>query len=335
MKASIIIRTYNEEERLESCLQAVFSQQASFLFEVIIVDSESTDDTLAIASRFPVKIIKTKKKDFTWGKSLNIGCSVASGKYVVFLSGDAVPANGHWLKNLVKNLNKQDVAGGYGKLIPFPDCNPLEKRILEEEWPSKKQVQKDNPLFSVTSAAIRKDVWEAVRFNETIVEAEEQEWAMRVQKLKKTIVFDPEASVFHSHDETILRDTSRRYKVMRALYEIHGMKIATEHLQYWLYAHPIKRDIAYIRTHNYNYTWVVQSILKNGIFLGATTLYAILETPVGRTWFFNGALRLFSKALRFFNPLPIAYRLSFTLRKRFSTYARCIDYIKMQFRTPK
>src|SRR3989338_8917582 len=144
MKASIIIRTYNEEERLESCLQAVFSQQASFLFEVIIVDSESTDDTLAIASRFPVKIIK--KKDFTWGKSLNIGCSVASGKYVVFLSGDAVPANGHWLKNLVKNLNKQDVAGVYGKLIPFPDCNPLEKRILEEVWPSKKQVQKNNPL---------------------------------------------------------------------------------------------------------------------------------------------------------------------------------------------
>src|SRR3989344_4324764 len=117
MTASVIIRTYNEEQRLLQCLQAVFSQQTTFPFEVIVVDSESTDKTLSIASRFPVKILHIPKKEFTYGKALNIGGEAAEGQYLVFLSGDAVPENERWLGNLIRNFDVPDVAGGYGKQI--------------------------------------------------------------------------------------------------------------------------------------------------------------------------------------------------------------------------
>lgn len=60
---SIIIRTYNEEMYLGKCLEKIFNQTYKN-FEVIIVDSESTDNTQKIASKFPVKLVEMKKKNF-------------------------------------------------------------------------------------------------------------------------------------------------------------------------------------------------------------------------------------------------------------------------------
>src|SRR3989338_5300963 len=138
MKASIIIRAYNEERRLEECLLAVFAQQTSFPFEVIIVHTESMDGTLSIAKRFPTKIVHIKKEDFTPGKGSNIGCMNASGDYFVFLSGHSIPASAYWLETLVRNFESPNIAGVYGKQIPFPGCYPWEVRLLTEEWPMKR-----------------------------------------------------------------------------------------------------------------------------------------------------------------------------------------------------
>ena len=60
---SIIIRTYNEERMIEKCLKAVFGQEIPIACEVIIVDSESTDKTLKVDDKFPIKIV------FYWGQS--------------------------------------------------------------------------------------------------------------------------------------------------------------------------------------------------------------------------------------------------------------------------
>ena len=51
---SIIIRSKNEEKWIEHCLTAVHAQEFSD-FEVILVDNNSSDNTLNIANRFPIK----------------------------------------------------------------------------------------------------------------------------------------------------------------------------------------------------------------------------------------------------------------------------------------
>ena len=95
---SIIIRTKNEEKWISSCLRSVFKQDYKNI-EVIIVDNESEDNTIAKAQNFPVKLIKIK--DFFPGKAINKGIRASSGEYIVCLSGHCIPVNNRWLSNLV------------------------------------------------------------------------------------------------------------------------------------------------------------------------------------------------------------------------------------------
>lgn len=54
-KLSVVLATYNEEQNLSDCLESV----KNFADEIVIVDGGSTDNTLNIAKKFNVRIIKT------------------------------------------------------------------------------------------------------------------------------------------------------------------------------------------------------------------------------------------------------------------------------------
>ena len=101
IQASIIIRTFNEGKYLARLLDAI-QQQCRIEHEIIIVDSGSNDHTLEIAQRYPVKIINIRSEDFSFGRSLNVGCRQAVGEYLVFISAHSYPANGMWLFNIIK-----------------------------------------------------------------------------------------------------------------------------------------------------------------------------------------------------------------------------------------
>lgn len=105
MLASIIIRTYNEQRHLDELLMQISLQHLkSVNYEVIIVDSGSTDNTLSIAEKYQSRITTINKADFTFGRSLNVGCKFAHGDILVFVSGHCIPANEHWLEELCKPL---------------------------------------------------------------------------------------------------------------------------------------------------------------------------------------------------------------------------------------
>jgi len=72
MTISIIIRAFNEEKSIGRLLFGI-SQQTLSDVEVILVDSGSTDSTLAIASQYPVRIEHIDPQEFTFGRSLNRG----------------------------------------------------------------------------------------------------------------------------------------------------------------------------------------------------------------------------------------------------------------------
>jgi glycosyltransferase involved in cell wall biosynthesis len=83
--ASIIIRAKNEEALVGEVLTAVYEQTFRD-FEVILVDSGSTDRTVEIARTFPIKIVEIRPEEFTYGRALNIGCKAAQGQFLVFVS---------------------------------------------------------------------------------------------------------------------------------------------------------------------------------------------------------------------------------------------------------
>jgi glycosyltransferase involved in cell wall biosynthesis len=83
-KVSIIIPTSNSGETVEECLRSVQGQNYP-LYEVIIVDNLSNDDTLKTAREFGAKIIQQKCNP---AQDRNIGVANSTGKYAFFLDSD-------------------------------------------------------------------------------------------------------------------------------------------------------------------------------------------------------------------------------------------------------
>jgi len=203
---SVIIRTYNEEKSIGTCLEKIFSQQFAGDFEVIIVDSYSTDRTIDIARRFSTKILYLP---FSSGRSINYGIERSEGEYVIILSAHAIPIDEHWMSNLIRNFDDQKVAGVYGRQIPQPDCNPMDARDIANLFGTERKIQTEDPFFSNANSAIRRSLWEETPFDDKAIASEDHLWARNVQQRGYVIVYEPSAAVMHSHNET-LRQAYRR-----------------------------------------------------------------------------------------------------------------------------
>jgi len=84
---TVIVPTYNEEKSIKDTLIAVKQQKCDLTFEVIVVDGQSTDNTVSIAQNFAkVYISPLKGKAF----QLNYGISKTSGELLILLDADTI-----------------------------------------------------------------------------------------------------------------------------------------------------------------------------------------------------------------------------------------------------
>lgn len=213
-EVSIIIRTKNEERWISSCLQAVFKQKYTD-FEVIIVDSGSTDKTIVKAKQFDVRIVYID--EFFPGKAINLGVRNSSGKYICCLSGHCIPTNDRWLSNLVRNLEIPDVAGVYGRQEPLSFTSDFDKRDLLIAFGLDKKIQTKDSFFHNANSLIKRAIWERIPFDETVTNIEDRIWASEVLKLGYKLIYEPEASVYHYHGIHQELDRERCHKIVRIL----------------------------------------------------------------------------------------------------------------------
>lgn len=201
-ETSIVIRTLNEEKHIGNLLSAIASQTYKDC-EVIIVDNESTDDTLSIAKQFGVKVVKINRQDFTWGYALNVGCKASRGKYLVFLSAHTLPTYEKWLSSLISSFENEKVAMVYGRQIGVPSSKFSERIDLQRLFGT--QTKNSNvPLnyANNANAAVRKNLWEKRPFDEYLFGLEDIEWAHNMAKEGYLINYEPKASIYHIHEET-------------------------------------------------------------------------------------------------------------------------------------
>lgn len=89
-KISVIMPVYNEERFLRQCLDSVMAQTEKDI-EIICVDDESTDGSLAILRKYEQKDPRIKvltQKNAGAGAARNNGLAAATGKYLSFLDSD-------------------------------------------------------------------------------------------------------------------------------------------------------------------------------------------------------------------------------------------------------
>ena len=213
---SVVIRTQNEESWIGRCLAAVTAQNYPD-FEIIIVDNESTDGTLAIVEQFNCRLVHIRNEDFTFGRSLNWGIKDAQGEYIAILSGHCIPVNERWLSSLHASLNEGTIAGVYGRQLPLPDTTPYDKRDLWTTFGIERRVQTKDIFFHNANSIIRRSIWETTPFDEEIQGVEDRDWAQRVLAQGYHVAYEPTAAVYHYHGIHHGRDARRSARVARVI----------------------------------------------------------------------------------------------------------------------
>lgn len=247
---SIVILTKNPGSRIKDVLQAVFDQKIDEEYELIIIDSGTTDGCLDFLEKSPARLIKINPSDFGHGKTRNFAVNFAKGEYIVMLVQDAIPTSDNWLDELIRPLREdENVAGVYSRQIPYIDANIMEKCFLSIHYPGTYQIRKNKEVlrvkdvfFSNVSSAMRRDLLLKFRFHEDLIMSEDQAWAKEVIQNGYKIVYNPSSVVYHSHKYSLIKVFQRFFDSGVSLKNLDlnagdyktGLKILYNEFQYCL-----------------------------------------------------------------------------------------------------
>jgi glycosyltransferase involved in cell wall biosynthesis len=198
-RCSVVIRAYNEEKHIGRLLEGILAQTVREV-EIILVDSGSTDATVSVASRYPVKVVSIAPEEFTFGRSLNRGCATAQGEWIVIASAHVYPVYPDWLEQLLAPFGDPAVALTFGKQRGNATTRFSEHQILAA-WFPEKSARVDRPFCNNANAAIRRSLWSLRPYNEEVPALEDVEWATWAMAQGKSVAYVAEAEVIHVHDE--------------------------------------------------------------------------------------------------------------------------------------
>ena len=236
-----MIPTFQAGPGFDGLLGRLFSQKTDFGYEVLVVDSGSTDGTVELAGRHGASVHRIAPGEFDHGATRNLGASLSAGRYVVFLVQDALPIDDNWLAAMVENLEADEtVAGVYGRQIPRSDSGPL-TRALMRDWPTSARERREQfaggpesyaamppatrrslAVFDNVSSCVRRSVWEHIPFEKTRF-GEDLRWGKAAVEAGHKLVYEPHSAVLHSHERGALYDLKRHYVDGLILQELFGL----------------------------------------------------------------------------------------------------------------
>jgi GT2 family glycosyltransferase len=209
---SVVIRALNESALIGTCLETLRAQAGGSDLEIIVVDSGSTDGTPTIAQEYGATIIEVAREHFHYSASLNLGIERAQGDLIIILSAHAIPRESEWLGLMTRPFGDSAVAGVCCRQIAWPDGEWHEAKRVAETFGDRERIfdakNCEGLIFSNAASCIRRTIWEQHRF--AFPAAEDMEWAARVIDAGYRIVYEPQASVMHSHNDTV-RQRAKRF----------------------------------------------------------------------------------------------------------------------------
>ena len=206
---TVILRCKNSAHEIGLALAALFSQEYKD-FQLLVIDSGSTDSTLDIVSAYPHRLIRISPKDYVPGRVLNRGVSENSSPICVFLNSDCVLLSQHSLGRLVGAFEDPEVMAGFARQAPRPEAWPWVRREYLASFP----VSGVAPAWielSLPFAAIRRTAWSAQPFYDEAWGSEDTAWGHRAKERGWKIAYVPDALVMHSHNYTLRQLYGRRF----------------------------------------------------------------------------------------------------------------------------
>jgi len=203
---SVIVRTKNEAKHIGYCIQSV----TDFLGkpEIIIVDNESTDNTIPIINRFEyhnIKKITIPKNDYTPGKSLNLGLEQSTEDYVMILSAHCEIVKFDF--NQVKEqLDRNGVGAVWGKQTPIWDGKKISRRYMWSNFKDEPQTNyfskaEDRYFFHNAFSFFKTDFIKKNLFDEKYAGKEDRYWAIDMINNGENVLYDSNSVVNHFYTQ--------------------------------------------------------------------------------------------------------------------------------------
>jgi len=226
---SVVVLTKNAGPLFRETLEAVFSQRVDERLEVLLVDSGSTDETLEIARGYPARVLGIEPGEFDHGHTRNLGILHTTGRWIVLLTQDAVPADENWLRPLVEAVRERGVAGAYSRVLPRADASFHARTSVLRDLNARAEDLRQGPVtggelfskpayerrllanFNNVSSCIRREVWEELPFPR-LAWGEDLFWGRAAIEAGYTLRFVSGSVVLHSHEYS-LRSIFRRTRV--------------------------------------------------------------------------------------------------------------------------
>jgi rhamnosyltransferase len=240
-RVSIVVPTLNGGETLRQLLAAIAEQKADFDWELLAIDSGSTDETLDVLQEHGASVFSVPLSAFNHGETRNAALARARGEFAVLLVQDAVPAHREWLTRLVAPLLEDNaLAGTFARQQPWPHASRLTVHYLSHWVACQPAARTRAPLttgefdalppaerhlacaFDNVCSCIRLSVWRAHPFRSTPI-AEDLEWAKEVLIAGYRLAYVPSAVVWHSHERRVRYEFHRTYRVHQRLQSLFGL----------------------------------------------------------------------------------------------------------------
>lgn len=223
MRSTIVIPTLNGDETLHAVIQACLAQslpEGSSL-DILVIDSGSTDGTVALVSGFPgVRLHQIPNAEFGHGRTRQMATELTDADVLIYLTQDAEPVGDRWAADLLEPLRRfPGVAAVYGRQVPRPGCRPTVARDVTAAFrrlgPSAGVVvhgaafgadasEPASTFFSNVCSAVRRSVLVDIPFRD-VKYAEDQALVQDLHAAGYLTAYAPLASVRHSHDLTLER----------------------------------------------------------------------------------------------------------------------------------
>lgn len=227
LRAKVIVPTYNGGQVWKTSAQALARVCAATpqVSGVLVVDSSSRDDTVAVANAcgFVVQVIDSR--DFDHAGTRNQACTAVMGEadIVVFLTQDAILASEASLAHLLAAFTDPRVAVAYGRQLPHTDANPLAAHARsfnyrEQNYVSgledKAKMGLKTVFTSNSFAAYRVSVFQELGgFPEKNILSEDMYFAARAVLAGHKVAYVADATVLHSHNYTPMEEFRRYFDI--------------------------------------------------------------------------------------------------------------------------
>lgn len=223
MLVSIIIPTYNAGDKLNNLLKSL-EKQTYQNFEILIIDSSSTDNTEAIARRYTNKFLKIPKSDFDHGYVRSLAGKMSNGEILVYLTQDVEFASSCSLENLIEVFDENGlIAAAYGRQIPYESTNLFGKHLRIFNYPdspllkSKYDIKKlgiKTAFVSNSFAAYKRSALEQIGwFKSRIILGEDIYAGAKLILAGYLIAYVSNAIVYHSHNYSIRQEFKRYFDI--------------------------------------------------------------------------------------------------------------------------